>query len=568
MTRASLFCAALVAALLCAPVGAQITATAFVDEQLDVPASVLDQLGEWLPSVPNADSALLTWALGPALRLTADSQVSAVYLANTTGKQHTLGYFTYTESPLTIVDRQLIFPRASGQALEVGARSVLRDVNGLPRTFSSGTKLGFFLVNEGWQSSQDVQNWSAATAQIPALDPALNQQVGEGLFTTLDALNPEFPHGSAELARHAVVLPLDGAPGLFAGEDLLALSFEDDNRESSSDNDFNDLALLLHAHEPGALGDGLPELPSASADSDLDGVPDQLDSFPGDPERAQVENVPSHGLNVIGLEDLYPADGDNDFNDTVLAYRFQLVKDAAGNLREVLGSFHLLARGGSFIHRLGLHVPGVPASAGGSVQVERFLEDDAQSHELDEPIAMSSFVLEHERRLDTLLPNSHFAIAPLSGAVFVNTQSEDVERPAASARVLLRFDTPVPPALLGAPPYDLYWEIFDGSRWVDVHKAGVDAFADHPADLPVEQGSDAFLDDQRLPWLLEVPYDFRFPVEHHSVRSAYPKFFQWAASKGTEAQDWAQFPAPDAKLSAPAEDYLVTRDWLLTLPQP
>ena len=56
MSRASLFCAPLVAVLFAAPAWAQIAPTAFVDDQLDVPVSVLEQLGELLPSAPNADS--------------------------------------------------------------------------------------------------------------------------------------------------------------------------------------------------------------------------------------------------------------------------------------------------------------------------------------------------------------------------------------------------------------------------------------------------------------------------------------------------------------------------------
>lgn len=558
----------LAATFLVAAAGAQIAPTEFVDEQLVLPDAVLAELGELLPSMPNGDSPLLATDLDAALTLSAECAVSVVYLANTAGREHAFGYFTYSESPLTIHDRQLVFPRANDQALTPGMRSVLRDADGEPRVFPAGTKLGFFLVRDGWKS-QLVKKWKAADAVLPALDPAANAAGGKsGLVTSIEALNPEYPHSAGDQARHAVLAPLSPVPGFLDGEPLLALTFEDDDRTLSSDNDFNDLALLLRSHAPAALGDGLPVLPAGDVDSDADGVPDALDAYPQDPERAMVENVPGHGLNVIGLEDLYPVDGDGDFNDAVLAYRFQLVKDAAGNLREVLGSFHLLARGGSLIHRLGLHLPGLPPGTPGTLQVERFLEDAAQTHELDPPLDLTSFALEHDRRLETLLPNSHHAIAPLDGAVFVNTESELVERPAASSRVLFRFDVPVPPSALESPPYDLYWSVYDGARWVDVHLAGVDAFDDHPDDLPVEQGGEAFLDEEGFPWMLEVPYDFRFPVEHASMLTAYPHFRAWAASKGTEHQDWADHPAPGAALSAPAEEYLVPRDWSLTLPSP
>ena len=46
------------------------------------------------------------------------------------------------------------------------------------------------------------------------------------------------------------------------------------------------------------------------ADADGDGVPDNEDDYPNDPDRATVIRIPAEGFYRVAYEDLYPKRGD------------------------------------------------------------------------------------------------------------------------------------------------------------------------------------------------------------------------------------------------------------------
>jgi len=63
------------------------------------------------------------------------------------------------------------------------------------------------------------------------------------------------------------------------------LAFEDKNRETeNSDHDFNDMIFTIHATPFSAID--ITDLPTVDpyTDRDGDGVPDEYDEYPDDPE--------------------------------------------------------------------------------------------------------------------------------------------------------------------------------------------------------------------------------------------------------------------------------------------
>ncbi len=41
-----------------------------------------------------------------------------------------------------------------------------------------------------------------------------------------------------------------------------------------------------------------------------------------------------------------------------------------------------------------------------------------------------------------------------------------------------------------------------------------------------------------LPWAIDVPYDFEYPVEGKAINFVYKRFVDWAKSGGTQYTDW------------------------------
>ncbi len=555
-----------------APATAQIGETDFVDGNSFIPESVLLEIGDLLPERANTGSAYLSEAHAPDLLITEDTTLTVHFVWEGSGYKNSLGYFTYTTDPLTIVDRQLIFPNASlngkGGLLEVGDNSVLRDSSGVPRTFHAGERVGFFLVAKSWPKDSAIANWDALTATLPSLDPATNEasSKGKGTFTSVDLLNPENAGNRPDISRHVAMIAQPGGDGFLGDEPYVVVGIEDQDRRNG-DIDFNDVVFLLNASASGAVDTGTTYEPGPP-DDDSDGVTGTDDHYPNDAERAHVSVSPAFGWSALGLEDLYPQLGDGDYNDTVLAYRFDTVKNAQGFVKEILGTFHLLARGASLDHRLGIHFPGLPSDATGTIQVERFLSDDDETHVVEPVTPMEDLINLESRRLETVLPHSSLAMPNVPGKFVVNTDPlGTIDRMGASSRFLMTFDTAIDPALLGQAPYDIYWLVNDGFDWVDIHLAGQDAFDDHPEGYPDETGPTAFLDAAGYPWLLDVPYAWQFPLESISVFDAFPHFKGWAASHGTSQSDWYETPV-NADTGHPTEAYLVSRDWSVKLPTP
>lgn len=80
-------------------------------------------------------------------------------------------------------------------------------------------------------------------------------------------------------------------------------------------------------------------------DQDGDGVVNDDDDYPEDPERAFNNYYPAEGTSTLAYEDLWPGKGDYDFNDLVLDYRFNVVTNALNNVVEVHGTFTIEAFG-------------------------------------------------------------------------------------------------------------------------------------------------------------------------------------------------------------------------------
>lgn len=544
---------------------------AAADEIVAVPRELVDLIGELLPEQSSAGAAFVSEVYSPNLRFTAQATVDITFIWEGAGYRNTLGYFTYTENAdgsTTVHDADLLIRDASFPVVQTGLRRYLLGPDGKPRLFEPGERVGFFVIADGWSTVPAVRSWKYATPGIPAADGGKNRTIGRGLYTTLNRINPEFADLKPDAARHVAMIKLDGQPGFLEGEPFFLTGFEDLNRAGGSDNDFNDLVFVTHA-TPITAVEATEVLRYTPGDPDGDGIEGTLDAYPNDGSRAFRNRYPAAGHNQLALEDHYPVPGDADFNDAVIAYAYEVVSSAKGDVTDILGTFHLVARGAAFDHRFGLHLPGVPEMARGEVRIERFLGGDTAKHQVEPARGLEEVIELDQRRIPDIFPSTRAALPPVAGAEVSNTQSIEPENDAASARVHIRLDTPVPAAVLGSLPYDLYFSVIHAGHERDVHRVGVAGFTDRPRWLPVESGSGAFIDADGFPFVMEVPLGWRFPLERVGIAAAYPAFTSWRTSKGAKDRDWFLRPTTSAKrVASSIADNVPVRDWSVQLPTP
>ncbi len=505
-----------------------------------VPQSVVDTIGYLLPEQSNAGAAFLSESYSPNLVVSELATVEVTFLWEGAGYRNTLGWFTYADQPdgsVEILSSSLLIPDASFAPqgdTHSGDTFFLKNPDGSQRLFVPGEKIAFFLIADGWNMEPAVHAWDESSPPIPSSDPALNLGFGRGCFTTLNKLNPEQSFGAPEEARHLAMIWMPAVSGFMGGEPYLVCGFEDILRTSHSDNDFNDLVFVVSASPIEALAE-TEAFTFEPGDSDGDGIQGIDDHYPNDSSRAFRLRIPASGFRVAGFEDRYPWIGDADYNDAVVAWYVEQVTDAQGRVKDLCMTAHLVARGATYDHRLGLRLDGLPSGTTGIYQVERFTSGDPGTHTLEAEGSLTSLFPMEDRRV-VLFDSTTEALPPPIGNLLTNTYTGSIDRPAASVRVRFAFEQPIPAGALGPAPYDLFISVVHGDELWDVHFPGKHGFPERPGYLPDESGVDSFLDEQGHPWAVEIPMDWRFPLEQVPIWNAYPDFLDWAASEGAQAK--------------------------------
>lgn len=250
--------------------------------------------------------------------------------------------------------------------------------------------------------------------------------------------------------------------------------------------------------------------PVIEPDTDGDGIIDRHDHFPEDATRATTVRYPTQGYYTIAFEDLYPQQGDADFNDYVVRAVYEEDLNAAGQLVRLRGQMQHIARGAGYKHTLRLTLPGMHGSY---LHLQRFKPSG-------ETIATQSYTVDNFKDIE-IMPRSDQTLTRS------NTQPGQSMLPGQRIAFEVIANGGINRNLLGNLPYDLHLHVLNTNH--DIHFAG--RYHD-------ENGNDTFLDAQGFPWALLVPGDFAWPYERHNIHQAYEFFDDWYLSAGTESHDW------------------------------
>ncbi len=249
-------------------------------------------------------------------------------------------------------------------------------------------------------------------------------------------------------------------------------------------------------------------------DTDKDGVADADDAYPEDPTRSAKIKYPTSGYYTVSFEDLYPKQGDADFNDYTVRIRYEEDLNASGQVVRVRGYYQHVAKGAGYNHILRMNLPGVSSA---NYTIKRSTASD---------------VVEYQTSA-TGVPFTAIEILPASNTTLgtSNTATGQTFQLGKKAEFEAILTTPISKTSLGAVPYDLY--IYVLNTKYEIHFAGKYTKAD---------GTDQYLDAKGFPWAVMIPGNWKWPYESTDARTSYSKFQSWYESKGTLDLDWYNFP--------------------------
>jgi len=276
----------------------------------------------------------------------------------------------------------------------------------------------------------------------------------------------------------------------------------------------------------------------ANIDSDNDGVIDALDDFPNDSSAAEATYTPSDiGWGSLAFEDLWPSQGDYDFNDLVVNYRFTQVANANNQVVRLEAKFRIKAIGASFRNGLGFKMdvdPSLISSVTGYNLTENYISLDAKGLEAGHNSGSTVIVFD----------DAYDNIQKLGSGLYVNTEAGQPISVGNEITVVITFTNPIDPALIGNAPYNPFL-IIDGVRGRELH------LADYaPTDLMDPSFFNSIHDDSSpgngrfyrtensLPWGINIIHEFRYPKENNAINTAYNYFNTWAQSSGNSYADW------------------------------
>jgi LruC domain-containing protein len=479
-----------------------------------VDASFLADINTALPEyrpVPQYHPQYLSQSNETSLKLQQRGTVWVTFVHEGAGYKNVLCFYKYNvnnppASTSDIDTLHAIFPNTSyvnsggglvsGNKVEIG-------------TFEPGTAIGWAIIANGYNGSS-IGN-------------------GAGIYYSQSELNPET---TTELKKHCIVLN-------DVNREKFLLSFEDLNRQSGADNDFNDAIFYVTSNPIQAVMVANIPLPVyTTADADGDSVADNFDDYPQDATKAFNNYYPSQNTaGTLAFEDLWPSRGDYDFNDLVVDYNFNPITNANNEIVQIKATITTKAIGASYHNGFGIQLPISPSLiasvTGTDVRSAAILKN---SNGTEAGQSKATIVVFDDAYTQLPWPGGGTGVNTTIGAPYVQPKT---------LNLVIDLIAPVSATTMGLPPYNPFIFI-NKNRANEVH------LINQP---PTDLANTALLGTQHdnsnpatgryyvtaanLPFAIDIfGTAFDYPVEKKVITDCHLKFYQWAASGGTQFHDW------------------------------
>lgn len=269
---------------------------------------------------------------------------------------------------------------------------------------------------------------------------------------------------------------------------------------------------------------------SEFADSDNDGTPDNLDPMPNDNSINAKSEYPIDGKSFYCFEDLWPYQGDFDFNDYVFSIHSNNYYNDATLVRMDV-TVVIEAIGGSLPFDLAFRPTAVAVDGGKNIYTAATNWFGASS--------LGNYSAEGEYL--TLVNDVPRAVVPF----YSNTGTGPSRAPDT-----LRFSINVNNMEAGKTYVPELFMVSNTDPAIEIHMANRPpsnlASADHFGtgnDSSGQNGS-YYKSENGLPWGVEIltSSSFRWPKDKISITDAYPTFSSWAQSEGNAENNWFTSP--------------------------
>ena len=278
---------------------------------------------------------------------------------------------------------------------------------------------------------------------------------------------------------------------------------------------------------------------STVRDQDKDGVPDAVDEFPNDPNRAFTSWYPNKGtFATLCTNDLWPFKDDGGMNDLVIDFQYKIITNSKNQVVDIYGTFHPKAEGAAIQNAFAVALP-VPPSA---VQIIEGTKTYGSTAGNIIKFAPQGYEAGHLNNTVFSVINNVYQY--YKGQYEVNVWPNEAFYPMAEAITIhVQFATPIPAAQL-IPPYNPFL-IPNLKRTYEIH------LINHPptelADLKIlGTGDDRsnklngtyYRTSNNVPWMIEIPVSFTQMDAKCDIVSGYLKYGEWAESGGVKSKDW------------------------------
>lgn len=282
-----------------------------------------------------------------------------------------------------------------------------------------------------------------------------------------------------------------------------------------------------------SAGFGTPQ----TSDSDGDGVTDAQDDYPNDAARAFNSYYPSaNDYATYGFEDLWPGQGDYDFNDLVLSFRVKKVLNANNNVVEMFTTMMVRAIGASYDNGFGYQLDDVNASEVSNVTGYSHIKGN---------ISLNNNKTESGNTKAVIIAfDSPEGIINRPGGIYFNTDPTESTGTFDTLEIKVSFTSPIAQSKVAMNKINPFIYV-NQNRGHEVHLADFAPTA--KADLTklgtiednsVPSSGRYYRTATNLPFVIEVPSYFAYPKEKVAITSAYSYFASWAQSSGNTYTNW------------------------------
>ncbi len=470
-------------------------------------AAFVTRINQLLPeyqALPGRYPQFFTPGTKTLLKVDQEADISITFVNEGAGWKNTVGFYVYPQGTVvnTVADLgplYIVYPNASktgaGGELNAGDQVYIGRIPG-------GMMVGWFLIANGWVSGSQINS----TRRTVYSNSNLNTEVDTSL-------------------RQHVIQAYDWETH------NIVLAFEDQDREGSTDNDFNDVIFSVKATPYTAID--IADLPPIDPqnDRDGDGVPDAYDDYPDDPELAFDNYTPSENTwGTLGYEDLWPNAGDYDFNDIVMDYNINQITNAQNEVVIIKNKFKLVASGARNKNGFAVQFPVSPAN----IRTYSGNHPEWLNYEADEAQAIFRF-----------FDNAFSVLPEQPGSGFINTTPGNAYLTPVTMTLDIRLNTPVEPSTFAhqAPFNPFTFSTLE--RGKEVHLPGYAPTGKvNPAYFgTMHDGSNPltghyYYTKTNLPYAVHVPSTWNYPIERSQISRGYLMFKSWAQSNGNSYPDW------------------------------